>query len=360
MNICFCLVTDDGVEGLCGGVADIGKEMLEGQRGQCKSLEEFEITETMITQKGVQIALQNLPDLKHFRTFDIAEALVHMHRNGLNPPSYALVDVDLMDFSPSKSCGSIAVRLATSFCPFLNRLSIDHLHGITDSDLLSLTTLERLSILNITCLLPRDFASPAPRDYGSLTFDRGLALVLKAIGPSLKQLELEELFMSICLESILEYCPNLEILSISDCSYDDEESSRPSKRAKTQFAWPNLKKLQLTESSSSTIGYELPPESLLLALTSAPNLEELEIYNCETLDDDILHEAFQIHSFTKLSSLTLCKCKAVTKSGVDLFIQNGNALREASIRRCESLSVEDFRYWLAESEKNDWNFEMVH
>ncbi len=354
MSICYCYVTDDGVEGLCGGEADIGKEMLEGQRGQCKSLQKFEIHETLITQKGVQIALQNLPDLKHFNSFDIAEALVHMHRNDMNPPSYALVDLDLLDLSPSKSCGPIALRLATSFCPFLLRLSVFRLEGITDSDLLSLIALKRLSILRIIG------STSVPSNDVSLTFDRGLALVLKTIGPSLKQLELNDLSMSLRLESILEYCPNLEFLSISNCSYSslsgrvDEQSSRPSKRAKIDLVWPNLKKLQLTESSST-----LSPESLLLAMTSAPNLKELAIYDCETLDDDILHRAFQIHPFNNLSSLTLYNCNAVTKSGVDLFIQNENNLREASIGTCVSLSVEDFDFWLDESEKNNWNFRMV-
>ncbi len=127
----------------------------------------------------------------------------------------------------------------------------------------------------------------------------------------------------------------------------------PRKRAKKDLSWPNLKELHL--SSSTSTGRELPPESLLLALTSAPNLEALTISDCETLDDDVLRRAFRVHSFNSLTKLQLENCDVVTKLGVDLFIRPENVLESIVIWKCFALSFHDVISWRVEIERNNWD-----
>lgn len=67
LNIKCCHITDDGIEGLCGGPSNGGTEMPIDQRGQCKSLRILSIARhetAQVTRKGVKMAIRHLPHLK--------------------------------------------------------------------------------------------------------------------------------------------------------------------------------------------------------------------------------------------------------------------------------------------------------
>ena len=59
-----CPVTDNGIRGLCVSVDDLGEA--NPGHGQCKSIHTLDIYGTKVTIKGVQLALENLSDLKDF------------------------------------------------------------------------------------------------------------------------------------------------------------------------------------------------------------------------------------------------------------------------------------------------------
>jgi hypothetical protein len=60
------------------------------------------------------------------------------------------------------------------------------------------------------------------------------------------------------------------------------------------------------------------PESLCLLLSS-PSLKSIS--SCDTLTDDVLQEAANLHSFNKLESFDLSECNFVTIKILDLLMK---------------------------------------
>ncbi len=106
------------------------------------------------------------------------------------------------------------LRLAASLCPFVTSVHIDCTVGINDYDVLGLIGLKHFNRLTI-------LASRSARE-SSITFDGGLVPFLKVAGSSMKYLALHDfrfLHQSVRFTSLVEYCPNLEDLSLVCCKY---------------------------------------------------------------------------------------------------------------------------------------------
>ncbi len=356
LNLIGCHeITDDGIEALCGGESELGKEMPLGKSGQSKSIQELLINGTQVTHKGVEMALRHLPHLKKFDDWHVVQTLaaMHSHQTNLNLPEYSLTDLNVFCyfslpnpklFVPYKT-GDLP--LAASLCPFVTSVNIDCAVGINDSDILGLMGLKHLNKLTIV----------ASRPTREITFDGGLVPILKVAGRSLKFLALRHFRLfdqSVRLAFLVEHCPNLEDLSLVNCKYslstgveegkvsDEVMSGRANKRMKTDFAWKHLKKLSL----EGVVGYEgfvvdIPTEALLLALSLSPALEELTISRCLTFDDDFVHLVFECHSFASLKSLHLYFCHAITIRGIRLFRNIGMDWNHLSICHCNSVKIDD-------------------
>ncbi len=333
-----------------------------GKSGQCKSIQELLINGTQVTHKGVQMALRYLPHLKKFDGLHLVEALAAMHNSHQTnlklPSKYSLTDLDVFcdyflsspSFVPYKT-GDLP--LAVSLCPFVTSVFIGCGKGINDSDILGLIGLKHLNRLTI-------LASKPARE-SSVTFDGGLVPVLKVAGRSLKFLELgcfRFLDQSVRLASLIVYCPMLEHLRLIECRYslstgveevsDETMSGRANKRMKPDFAWNHLKKLSLV---LRRVGENMPTESLFLALSSSPALEELFISCCATLDDDLVHRVFECHSFASLKWLWLKVCDSITMRGIQLFRNIGMDWDHLIIKHCNSVKTEDG--WLVNEENID-------
>ncbi len=336
-----CHVTDNGIVWLCGGPTDPAHEGL--MYGQCKSLERLLMDNTSVTLKGVQIALRNLPRLSILEHDQVFEALVDMHKNDAILPKYGLIKLKIR-----------------SLCPSLNRLSINEPEGVTDSNLLGLSALESLSELKLSDELFSDL------NQYPITFNGGLAPLLKARGSSLTVLKLD-LPIAINLETIMGYCPNLERLSLSSCRYSlytglDESgmTSRPSKLKKTDFVWEHLKKLKLSDDSDLDEECAIPREVLLFVLSRSPSLKHLEISDCDSLDDDLLQQVFLYHQFISLECLSFSRCNNVTKDGINLFVDELNLLKELSLDNCKLVLKANIIDWRKKAKTNGWDFRVRH
>jgi hypothetical protein len=225
--------------------------------------------------------------------------------------------------------------LAASLCPFVTSVIIDCVVGkINDSDILGLMGLKHLNRLSIV--------ASDPTGESSITFDGGLVPVLKVAGSSMKYLSLT-FYQSVRLGCLVKYCPNLENLSLIFCEYslstgvekgqvsDEVMAGRANVRMKPDFAWNHLKKLSL---SLLLEDEKMPIESLFLALSSSPAVEELDISSCSTFDDDLVHRVFECHSFASLKSLFLLSFNAITRRGVQLFRNIGMNPYHVRIEDC--------------------------
>lgn len=183
-------------------------------------------------------------------------------------------------------------------------------------------------------------------------------------GSSLKHLEfLHFRYQSVRLDCLVEFCPNLECLSIDSCVNilystgevsDEELADRANNGTKLDFVWNHLELMLLMRSYAvkELADVDIPYKSLLLALSLSPALiEHLMIFNCSTVDDELLQSVFVSHSFGSLNMASVTSCPAITMRGIRLFRNIGMDWGQLFIRGCNSVKIEDG--WLQDEENID-------
>jgi hypothetical protein len=72
------------------------------------------------------------------------------------------------------------------------------------------------------------------------------------------------------------------------------------------------------------------------------------------LTDGILQTANNVHSFRNLKCLYIKHCNSVTRTGIDVFMQENNLLQEIVYRYCGNITRDDVTEWNAMVTKNKW------
>jgi hypothetical protein len=188
--------------------------------------------------------------------------------------------------------------------------------------------LKKLYLLDIF----HDVSLPS-KSSGSFEFDDGLAFIggvlplLKKFGNSLGRLKLEGFFHDIDTSAIIELCPNLHSLILSkhynlkwskeiDRKLIKEMERVPSIQGKNLPVLKNLERLVLNGVPSSV---PFVSSENLLTLLSSPSLSFVELQYCDTLTDEILQRANDLHSFRNLERLIICYSDSLTNKGIDIL-----------------------------------------
>ncbi len=300
------------------------------------------------------LILINLPHLNYLDDQSVIQALADMHRPeadnlSIRPKSYALIQMCLVERKDSTlhvPYKTDDLRLVAPLCQLVTDLNIWVQVGVTDADLLSLMVLKRLSKLRVSC-------APNGSHRCSITFDGGLAPLLKVRGRSLISLELVNLPISIHLAIIVECCPNLKLLVLEGCTYSTP-ARIISKRMKNGFVLNHLEQLKIEGNFvfDQALSLFMPTNSF--SSSSAPSLKCLSVLHCDNLNDDVIQEICQFHPFTNLEYLYFSDCSFVTKKGIDLFMNEDNALKRVKIYSCEMVTDEDFAVWKRKVKENNW------
>ena len=143
------------------------------------------------------------------------------------------------------------------------------LEGLKDIDLLSLLSLEKLSVFVIS-----HYARKRINRYETdkdLTFSGDVAPLLKKFGSSFKTLSIEGFFIDVDInvKDVIETCPNLKILFLLSNSYKTT-STTEEVRNKFKRHQPGLKKLVTLCITSEDFCF--PPEDLVMLLYPRPLL----------------------------------------------------------------------------------------
>ena len=366
LDIRNCNVTDAGIYTLCGGATDVEYNRLEEQSwtvksfrklftktlvrgaaddteedermraqcGQCKSLREFHIQCPKITQKGLQIALKNLPHLQILDHENLFEALTEFHQNNQQPlPQYSLVDLKLGPVMSEYRKGSL--KLVASICPSVTKVDLGQTaNHITDEELLGLFELKTLHELSIKYLYIDN----------SITFDGGLVPLFKAHGSSLQTLSISSSLLVVDLSLLMELCPNLRILELNTGFRQTDNSER----TKTGFKQLEVLKISINNSDQ----FPVPSENFIGLLPAS--LTSLHIDSCSTLTDSILQQVFEIHSFPNLRELEFVNCESISKKSIDLFMNETNALEQMLLFGC-NVTKENVAEWQNMAGQNNWN-----
>ncbi len=340
-------MTDTGIQWLCN-VDYPG--MGNGKSGLCETIKKLSILHTGVTQQGIQVALTHLQSLNILESFDILEALAELASSTIDskeskPPGllyYDMISISTLYTSPDKPYISNSLHLALSLCHSVNLVLIHVTKGLKDSDLLclmSLKVLRKLKIFKSNLWVPNDT---------EITFDGGVAPLLKVFGRSLETLALECLDL-IRISTIIDLCPNLNFLGIRDVTGSLENERHLFQSEKKPPVFKELKQLFCILDV---------PVDILLFLLSSPSLEHIGISCCDVLTDEILLETVKCqHRFNNLKKFELDKCDSVTKRGIDaLLLRSGcNPLEVIDIYRCKNIVDQNYADWNSLIVRKNWN-----
>ena len=338
-------MTDDGIKGLCVSVDDFGKE--NAGLGQCKSLHTLDIFGTKVTTKGVEMALENLPDLKVFDCSYQIQVLAELLRGPLRKnlacvPNLISLNNTGLPFEPNPAiCQRGDIELVAATCVSVNNVRIDGdvivRNGHTDVTVQELLKFEKLKKLHFEGL------------EGELTFNGGILPILKHFSSYLTSLSIELFTKSLInIRAIVENCPKLQTLSISYCEISPPDDPNPLKRLKTNPVLKNLKSLKLKYC------FSLTPENLDL-LFASPALEKLTVVFSNFPIDDSLRRAANLHQFRSLQRLKFGFLHNLTKAGIDLLMIDGNPLNVIKLFRCDLLKLEDVEEWKRVTREKNWD-----
>ena len=301
--------------------------------GQCKSIDTLDLDWTKVTLAGIQMALDNLPSLRVLHHQSTVQCLVRIHQALSHQkldiiPKYKLSMLAIR--SPFKS-GSL--RLAVSLCPLLTNVDIRMPKELTDVDLLSLLVLESLCVLKIS----------GHRD-GNITFTGGVRPLLKSVGNSLKSLELSVL-RDVNIPVMTGFCPNLISLNLlNNLNYTNPWQDGQN-FFKSDEILMNLEVLNLKG--------HIPSLHLFLLLFS-PSLMCIRLNDCDTLTDEILMMISIIHKFHYLEHFEISNCNFVTEKGIDVLMQDSNALKKIGLKWCDKVTRKNICDWKKKADEKNW------
>lgn len=356
LDVSGCIsVTDVGIESLCVRYDDEGRERA---RPPCEFLQKLIFHRSGVTKKGIQMALKKLPALK-FCSGATAQLISEIRQTDAPDKTYALIALSVTPDSTLYKSGNLAEAL--SICPFITKVDIfvkvaidpnlrqlcDSTAGFTDTELLSLTALENLSILSIAAITHSRGAAP-------ISFGGGVEPVLKVIGKSIQTLFLGGI-SGVNVELIAKHCNSLRSLKLRwerkrrVRSNAPEETHGGLKRLEMQIIFRELEKMHLLGPV---------PSEYLRFLLSSPSLEVVHISDCSTVTDDLLKNVAECHDFVHLKYLILTKCKKVSGRGVEYFMQDSNPICYLDLKGC-SLSANDVDILKQKAIDKHWQLRIV-
>ena len=354
LDVGGCLkVTDAGIAGLCVSVVNSGPE--SELLGKCKSIRRLKVHGSSVSREGVKLALRNLPALQELDVLTVHH-LAEMHQADfmsqklLDKPKYSLTVLDIPPHYGSYLYLAGSLELIAFLCPALTRVNVGSIGLKEERDLLSLSTLERLTELKIVCTVS-----------DILTFSGGLVPLLSVKGNSLTSLELLNLNpirrFSTNIPILIKFCPNLTCLKLWRNSYtttrwmEERMGTIQRKRIKLKnFKFKKLKRL--------TLCGEILSEDWM-CLLSSPSLTDIEIRSCGALTDHVLQEAVQSNEFNQLKKLDLFDCNLVTEKSIELFMTESNPLTEINLNCCKKLTKKDVENWQNKSVEKNWELSVL-
>ena len=313
----------------------------------CKTIEKLSILYTAVTQHGIQVVLTNLLSLKILENFNIVDALADLARRSGTDSNHMFSISTLYTSYDKPYYRSDSLRLALSLCHSISRVLIHVTKGLKDSDLLCLMSLKKLRKFEI-------FKSRFWMPNGTeITFDGGVAPLLKVFGKSLETLVLKGLDL-VRISTIIDFCPNLIVLHISDVTGYLENERNLFQVEKNP---PVFQKLKLLICVST--GILKMPVDVLLFLLSSPKLEHVTLFSVYAFSDEVLMETVKCHQLKNLRQLDLSQCNSLTKHGIKKFLRKTcSPLEMISFYCCKNIGLESYSDLLSLIAKKNWNLKI--
>ena len=311
-----CLVTDTGVDGLCG----------DDDNSKCRKLREVNLTSTGITSYGIQKILLSQLDLQKFSlAMTGPEGVFKLSSGGLSR-SLNLSSVDL-----SHTCiTDTFIKSICEICPLLCELSFNGCSSVTAVSLQCIASLKHLGSLSIA-------------DNKAIKFHPYLVQFLARSGNSLQMLNISGM-ENVDTEVLGVCCKSLKCLIMADCrdvtgscihvSTDQESKSLTLAQACPKLNILNLHNCHFTQ-------HKPLAEHLTSILSNSAEFKELDLSGIENLSDEIFTQFIRSSVLSKLRSMNLSRCCEITVEPVELLLETCKGLTQLDLSHCQNISLRD-------------------
>ena len=308
-----CLVTDIGVDGLCG----------DDDNPKCRKLREVNLTSTGITSYGIQKILLSQLDLQKF---SLAMTGVLNLSSGCLSRRLNLSSVDLSHTPVTDTF----IKSLCDICPLLCELSFNGCSSVTAVSLQYITSLKHLGSLSIA-------------DNKAIKFHPHLVQFLAKSGNSLQMLNISGT-ENVDTEVLGVCCKSLKCLIMADCrdvtgSFIHISTDQESKSLTLAQACPKLNTLNLHNCRFTQ--HKPLAEHLTSILSNSVEFKELDLSGIEHLSDEIITQFIRSSVLSKLRSMNLSRCREITAEPVELLLATCKGLTQLNLSHCQNISLRD-------------------
>ncbi|KAK8741651.1 hypothetical protein OTU49_002319 [Cherax quadricarinatus] len=350
LNLSDTDITDMGVSSLCHGV--MSPDILPTEKPHIStSLIKLDLYGTAVTDKGIQCALVNLPNLQEITHSTLLYAVANLKKSREKMAEVA-VDINgiIPEFTPlmlrflqcdefgSGNLGHFAnaqfISAAISLCPNIQYVHLRDLGNIKTDSLVPLLTLNNVIDLVL------EFNGPDQVDFYTQ-----IVPLLHKHGETIRNLHLR--FVNNINVTVIAYlCPELSTLSLdglnSYSSVDSAKTHSVPRDVKPSFS--HLKSININcapRHEYEALNYHVPADSLRLILGSHV-LEKIIVIEQDNLCDEILIDAVHTTKFPHLKLLSLTQCKNITIESIRSVIRLNNPLETLHIIYCQNITNVDY------------------
>lgn len=310
------LVTDTGVDGLCG----------DNGNPKCRKLREVNLTSTGITSHGIQKILVSQPDLQKISLAMTVSGGAFKLSSGCMSRSLKL---SLVDLSYTSITDSFILSLC-EICPVLCELSFNSCSSVTAVSLQYIASLMHLRALSIA-------------DNKAIKFHPHVVQFLSKSGNSLQMLNISGM-ENVETEVLGRCCKSLKCLIMADCrnvigSCTHVSTDQESKSLTLAQACPKLNTLNLHNCHFTQ--HKPLAEHLTTILSNSAEFQELDLSGIEHLSDEIIAQFVQSSVMSKLRSINISWCCEISVEPVRLLIETCKGLTQLNLSHCQNISLRD-------------------
>lgn len=310
------LVTDAGVDGLCG----------DDDNPKCRKLREVNLTSTGITSYGIQKILITQLDLQKFSFAMTVSGKAFELSSRCLPRSLKLNLVDLSYTSVTDAF----IKSLCEICPLLCELSFNCCSSVTAVSLQYIASLTYLRALSIA-------------DNKAIKFHPHLVQFFAKSGNSLQTLNISGM-ENVDTELLGVCCKSLKCLIMADCrditgSYIHVSTDQESKSLSLAQACPKLNILNLHNCRFTQ--HKSLAEHLTTILSNSAEFQELDLSGIEQLSDEIITQFIRSSLLSKLRSMNLSRCCKISVEPVELLLETCKSLTQLNLSHCQKISLID-------------------
>lgn len=348
-------MTDIGISSLCHDLRVSQNTHIS------RSLLKIDLYGTVVTPKGIQCALINMPNLKEivhstvlFSVSKLVESRQRMAEEAsvlggvvpeLGPLQLRALQSDEFgsgvfgDFADGEHITS-----ALKVCPSVQYLYLRDISNVKSNTFLPILNLE--NVIDLVLTLTEEV---------HVDFYKEIMPLLQRHGESLRRLHLQNV-QKINVEVIGHLCPELHTLELdgNNTYCHSNLVSKEFKNKKVKPTFSHLKSVILNRVPNDiveSIEFQIPAECLRLTLGS-PLLEKVSVMGQDLLTNEILLDVMHTTKLPHLGFLSFTLCNSIDSAPIWTLLHLNNPLSELNLIDCQEITFGDYNGFKKYVKKN--------